>query len=323
MTISEHITEFHGLPVFDLFPEDEAAAADPAALPAPDAVAWRVGLHYESKRGFTDLWQSFLDQVDTGRVRAVVIGPWFADDFEPLTEALAAVVAGAARLPELRALFIGDVTYEQCELSWLQMTDITPVFGAFPQLAELVVRGADGDSGEDEKLALTPLRHERLRALRFEAGGLPGEVVRAIASCDFPALESLELWLGVPQYGGDASVADLAPFLDGSRLPALRHLGLENSQIQDEIAAAVAGAPVVARLESLSLAMGILTDVGAGALLEGQPLTHLKALDLHHHFVGEELQQRLRERLEPSGVVLDLSGRVDPTSDWQYVANAE
>ncbi|MER5636083.1 STM4015 family protein [Kitasatospora sp. NPDC002227] len=320
MAISEHLTEFHRLPVFDVFPESPTEG-EARSLPAVDAVAWRVGLHYDAKGTFAERWAEFLELVDAEQVRAVVIGPWFTDDYVPLTESLAAIAASAGRLPNLRGLFIGDVTYEQCELSWLQMCDITAVFEAFPQLEELVVRGASGDWDGEQKLALSPVRHEKLRALRFEAGGLPSEVVRAVGASDFPALERLELWLGTANYGGDATVADLAPVLDGARLPALRHLGLENSDLEDEIAAAVAGAPVVARLESLSLAMGVLTDEGAGALLAGQPLTHLKSLDLHHHYLTDPVAERVRAALP--GVTIDLAEREDPSDDWRYVANGE
>ncbi|GAB2702120.1 STM4015 family protein [Kitasatospora kifunensis] len=326
-TISDHLAAFHGLPVFDhtaAATEDSATAKLPAAADA----AWRIGLDYESEITFEEAWQAFLDSVDTTQVRAVVIGNWWGDNYGPLTDALAAIVASAGQLPALRALFIGDVVSEECELSWLQMTDVTPVLESFPQLEELVVRGASGGYGDDEPpLSLRPLRHERLRALRFEAGGLPGSVVRAVTACEFPALERLELWLGVEEYGGDATVADLAPLLAGAGLPALRHLGLENSELQDEIAAAVAGAPVVARLERLSLAMGTLTDEGATALLEGQPLTHLSALDLHHHFLTDPMIERLRTALEPAGVAVDLSEQEKPDEydgeTWRYTANAE
>ncbi|AUG76275.1 hypothetical protein CFP65_1376 [Kitasatospora sp. MMS16-BH015] len=317
MAISQHLTEFHRLPVFDLFPEDGEAGEHPAA----EAVAWRVGLHYDAEGSFAERWAEFLELVDTERVKAVVIGPWFSEDYVPLTESLAVVVASAHRLPRLEALFIGDVTFEQCELSWLQMCDVTPVLQQFPQLTELVVRGASGDYDGKEGLALSPVRHQKLKALRFEAGGLPAEVVRAVGGSDFPALERLELWLGTSDYGGDSTVADLAPFLDGSRLPALRHLGLENSELEDEIAAAVASAPVVARLESLSLAMGVLTDQGAEALLAGQPLTHLTSLDLHHHFLTDPMIDRLRAALP--GVTVDLTEREDPSDDWRYIANGE
>ncbi|GAA1956838.1 STM4015 family protein [Kitasatospora viridis] len=312
MAISEHLKEFHGLPVHDLFPD---TGGPKGRQPAPEAAAWRVAVRcYEDGPGFADRWQQFLDTVDTERITAVVIGPWFEDGEEPLTDSLALITASADRFPNLRALFIGDVVYEEHELSWLHMADITPALTAFPQLEELVVRG-----GQD--LVLTEVRHERLRALRLETGGLPGGVVRALGACELPALERLELWLGVSWYGGDATVPDLAPFLDGSRFPALRHLGLEDSELADEIASAVAGAPVVARLESLSLAMGTLTDEGATALLSGQPLTHLRALDLHHHFLSDEMIERIRLALPEAEV--DLSEQEREEGEWRYVANGE
>ncbi|MFG2817992.1 STM4015 family protein [Kitasatospora sp. NPDC048365] len=316
MTINEHIEEFHGLPVHDFL-----AAAEGAAPPDPAAVAWRIGLEYDSPHSFAEAWQRFLDTVDTARVTAVVIGNWAPEEPEPLTGPLAAIVAAAGRLPALRALFLGDITFEECEISWLQMCDITPLFTAYPQLEELVVRGAGEDYEGSTRLALGPLRHERLRALRFESGGLPGAVVRAVGACDFPALERLELWLGVPNYGGDWTTADLAPFLGGDALPALRHLGLQNAEQQDEIAALVAQAPVVPRLTGLALSMGALTDEGAEALLGGQPLTHLATLDLHHHYLTEQTRQRLRDALP--GVALDLSGAEKPDDKWRYVAVAE
>ncbi|MEV7773816.1 STM4015 family protein [Kitasatospora sp. NPDC086791] len=325
MTVNDHIERFHGLPVLDFVEALEAAGEQhgPEARRLPDAgsVAWRINLGYDSEATFAERWQQFLDTVDTERVTAVVIGQWSPEEPDSFREPMEAVVAVADRLPALRALFVGDITYEQCEISWIQQCDITPLLTAFPQLAELVVRGASEDWDGKGGLALQPLRHEALRALRFESGGLPGSVVRSVAGCDFPALERLEFWLGVDHYGGDTTMDDLAPFLDGARFPALRHLGLQNSAFEDDIAAAVAHAPVVARLESLSLAMGVLTDQGATALLEGQPLTHLRSLDLHHHYLSDELQQRLRRALP--GVEIDLSGAGGPDERRRYVAVAE
>ncbi|MER7475733.1 hypothetical protein [Micromonospora sp. NPDC000018] len=92
--------------------------------------------------------------------------------------------------------------------------------------------------------------------------------------------------------------------------------------LQDEIAAAVAEAPVVAQLRSLALSMGTLSDTGAAALLNGRSLTHLRWLDLQHHYLSAAMMRRLRDALEPSGVEIDLSdGREDPgDSRWRYVA---
>ncbi|MFJ9695929.1 STM4015 family protein [Kitasatospora sp. NPDC101183] len=323
MTVNEHLEQFHGLPVLDFLAALEEAEEKGTAvkLPAPAEAAWKVGVYYDCERPFAEAWQAFLDTVDTEQVSAVVIGLWAPEEPEGFHEALEAIVASAARFPALRALFVGDITYDECEISWIQMCDVTPLLTAFPALTELVVRGSTEDWEGNGGLALQPVRHDALKALRFEAGGLPASVVRSVAGCDFPALERLELWLGVDNYGGDTSIGDLAPFLEGTRFPALRHLGLQNCEYQDAIASSVAHAPVVARLESLSLSMGVLTDQGAAALLEGQPLTHLRSLDLHHHYLTEEMQQRLREAL-PS-VELDLSEPGKPDEQWRYVAVAE
>ncbi|MDX3239964.1 STM4015 family protein [Streptomyces sp. ME03-5709C] len=322
MTVARHLETLHGLPVYTL-PE-----AGTAELPEPDAVAWRLDCFEAGDIPFPEVWGHFTAAVDTTRVRALVVGPWWDDDeYSDLRPALELVLADAERFPALRALFLADVIGEECEVSWLQMTDVTPVLERFTQLEEFGVRGGDSQGIGEEPLSLRPVRHEALRVLRLESGGLPAAVVRAVAACELPALEHLELWLGVPQYGGDTTVADLAPILAGGRFPALRHLGLQDSEIQDEIAAAVASAPVVAQLESLSLSMGILTDTGAEALLRGRPLTHLKRLDLHHHFVSEAVADRLRAVVASAGTEVDLSEHCEPhrwqDEEWRYVAVSE
>lgn len=64
------------------------------------------------------------------------------------------------------------------------------------------------------------------------------------------------------------------------------------------MAAALASATVVPQLTSLSLAMGTLSDEGVEALLQGQPLTHLRELDLSFHFIGDEMMLRIWTALE-------------------------
>ncbi|MCX0247311.1 STM4015 family protein [Streptomyces drozdowiczii] len=324
MTGIDHPCSFHDLPVFTL-PEPGDDRPWPATLPTPDAIAWRLESTWEGPE-FAAVWRHFLTAVDPAQVRALVIGPWWQDDYSSLAPVVELITSDAARFPALRALFLADVVGEECEVSWLQMCDITPVLRAFPRLEELVVRG--GGSGlNEETLELHPVRHEALKALRFESGGLPGHVVRAVGACELPALERLEVWLGSQWYAGDATVADMAPLLSGGNFPRLRHLGLQNSEIQDEIAVAVASAPVVAQLESLSLSMGTLSDAGGLALLEGQPLTHLDSLDLHHHYLSDEVMDRFKELSERDDVHVHLGEAddwdPDDEDDSRYVAVSE
>ncbi|MEU6669150.1 STM4015 family protein [Streptomyces sp. NPDC046727] len=318
MTLGDDPQAFHGLPVFT-FPGPDSKKD----LPEPEAVAWRVAtVVYEPDEEWEAVFARFLDTVDTTRVRALIVGAWQdAYDSDPST-VIEALLAARDRLPALRAIFLGDMESEECEISWINQTDVTPLLTGFPDLVEFGVRGGSG-------LEFPALRHTALRKLTMETGGLPVQVVRGVGASDLPALEHLDLWLGTPDYGGDSEAADLEPLLSGARLPRLRHLALRNSEMQDAVAAAVASAPVVARLETLDLSMGILTDEGAAALLGGQPLTHLKKLDLHYHYVSDPLLDRIRQTLEPAGVEVNLD-RDDADWDededgtvWRYVSVGE
>ncbi|MBT2448303.1 STM4015 family protein [Streptomyces sp. ISL-43] len=316
MTIGDHLSELGGLPAFD-FPGPE----DTRALPGAAAVAWRISADvYDADEEWPQAFARFADSVDTRQVRALIVGGWSDAYDSPDAEIIVALVDAAERFPALRALFVGDATAEECEISWIQQSDVSPLLRAYPALEEFGVRGGDG-------LVFPPLKHDALRVLRIETGGLPGEVVRGVAQSDFPALTELDLWLGTPDYGGDAEVTDLAPFLSGERLPALRRLALRNSEIQNDIAAALATAPVVERLEVLDLSMGVLGDEGVQALLAGRPLTHLTKLDLHHHYVTEPFRVRIREALSPHGVEVDLGDvqapRVHGDVVHRYIAVAE
>ncbi|CAM5600569.1 Cytoplasmic protein OS=Streptomyces aurantiogriseus OX=66870 GN=GCM10010251_28340 PE=4 SV=1 [Streptomyces aurantiogriseus] len=320
----DHISHLHGLPVHN-FPRLEEP---PSPLPAVETVAWRLSVDEDRVLGetFEESWQRFLDTVDPARVRALVLGVGAygtENDAASPWETVKLLAGAADRLTGLEALYLADLTFEESELSWIVQDDVTPVLAAYPCLKELGVRGSGGGFDGAPGLEFHALRHEHLRVLRLENGGLPTEVAQGLAASDLPGLEHLDLWLGTEDYGRTATVADLAPVLDGGRLPSLRRLGLRNCDLQDEVAAAVASAPVVARLSSLDLSLGTLGDVGAEALLSGQPLTHLEELDLHHHYLSEPMMTRLREALEPFGVRVNLDER-ETDDEWgRYVAAGE
>jgi hypothetical protein len=307
----DHLGTFHGLEVRTFGP-----AGDLRPLPKDvSSVAWR--LKCEEDEYHRDYWDRFVATVEQERVRALVVAdPWYSSE-EDEPEVVDRLVELRSRLTSLEAVFLGDVVAEECEISWIQHTDVGPLLAAYPRLRELGVRGS-------ENLAFPVTRHEGLRTLRFESGGLPAEIVRNVAASDLPALECLELWLGVEDYGGDVTVDDLGPLLGGTGLPALRQLGLQNSPLQNEIAGAVAHAPVVARLEALRLSMGTLDGEGATALLGGQPLTHLRYLDLRGNYLDDAMMLRLWEALEPAGVRVDMSEQKTRDRDRdRYVSVSE
>ena len=123
---------------------------------------------------------------------------------------------------------------------------MTPLLEAYPKLEHFQVRGGNG-------LELGAFRHDTLRALVIESGGLDAEVVRQVCAAQAPALEHLELWLGDPNYGATTTVADLGPLLSGALFPRLTSLALRDSELADPIAAALAASPPLRRLQTLDL----------------------------------------------------------------------
>ncbi|MER7168144.1 STM4015 family protein [Micromonospora sp. NPDC000207] len=302
--ISSHLTSFAGAPVVPFDP----GMALPEELPP---VAWRLEIEdFDAEpEVFADLVAAFRHEVPAESVRALVIGEWGAAYESALPVGL--LVEAATEWTDLRHLFLADLIGEQCEISWITHDDITGILRAYPQLETLWVRGGN-------ELRMEPVRHEGLRELVIQTGGLPGHVSRAVAASDLPHLHRLDLWLGQSDYGGDTTPADLADLLAGDRVPALRHLAICNAENADDIARVVADAPVVAQLETLDLSKGVLTDTGGEALLAGRPLTHLSRLDLSHHFLSEECAARVVAALPTVEVDVTDPQEVHVYGDRQY-----
>lgn len=300
MTIDRSLTEFAGLPVAEYDPK--------AGLQAPGTTACKIGVDWEAHdagKDFRALLNPLLEEPAVRDLTALVIGDWGGtgegNDSGPVVEAL---VAARDRLPNLRALFLGEITYEESEISWINQTDVGPLFAAFPRLNELYLRGGNG-------LSLGRPRHDHLWKLVIETGGLPGSVVRELAAAHLPELEHLELWLGDPGYGRDVTAEDLEPILAGGLFPKLKYLGLRNDTETDTTAELLASAPIVGRLEVLDLSLGTLGDGGATALLRCESLGNLQKLDIRHHYVSEPVVQQLQQRVPK----VDASDRQEP-DNW-------
>ncbi|WP_394846043.1 STM4015 family protein [Pendulispora brunnea] len=301
MTIREHVTDFYGKPVVPFQPGEPLDAAN----------ALRIAIDYDEQqegKKLSDLLEALLDTPGSVHIEALVIGPWDFDSSEDSSGVVAALVEAAPRLPKLAAIFLGEITFDEQEISWIQQSDIAPLLAAYPRLRELRVRGGGG-------LRFSSLAHTGLTRLVLEAGGLPRDVVCAVGAADLPELDHLELWLGSESYGGDAKVQDLAPILDGSRFPKLRYLGLRNAQSADSVAAAVATAPILSRLRVVDLSLGALADEGAKALLASAHVSRLERLDLHHHYISPDVQAKLAA-LRP--VLVDLHDGKHGTEDDEY-----
>jgi hypothetical protein len=280
--IDEHAPEFAGKPVQEWSEE--------SGIASPEQYCYRIALDWDSGEDgqrWTDRFASFLEDPNAAQVTGLIVGSWGYDDMMASSaDIVEALVAARERLPNLKALFIGDIISEECEISWIVQSDVSPIFSAYPQLEYFRIRGANS-------LRFGGLQHARLKSLIVESGGLSGETLRDVMSAQLPALEHLELWLGESGYGWSGELDDLAPLFAGALFPNLRYLGLRDSEIADEIAAAIADAPILQRIRVLDLSLGTLTDVGGEALLYSPFLTRLEKLDLHRHYLSPQMIYRL------------------------------
>ena len=305
MSISKNLDTFAGLPVKDF---------DPEAKKSQEKCVWRLFLKSNDKLAFPELVENFLDKYGGPDLTALVIGAWnytamcrdgSAEVVEPLVE-------HRARLPDLKHLFFGDITYRQCEISWINHGDVSPLLGAFPKLEEFRIRGATR--------SLTfggNLRHGNLKTFAIESGGLPAELLAEVWAAELPKLEYLELWLGSEYYGGIAETRPLEPLLADRVFPNLKHLGLCNSEIADEVARVVAASPILSRLEELDLSKGNIGDDGARALIASPAVRTLSLLDLRHHRISDAVQAELKAL----GIPVDLRDAKD--EDDLYITAAE
>lgn len=249
-----------------------------------------------------------------GDTSAIVIGMWSSEDMYETSpaEVVSCLVESKDALPNLKALYIGDVVSEENEMSWMIQTDLSPLIVNFPKLEYLRSRGSSG-------LAFSALHSDSLRALAVETGGLDVSVLRSIGMASLPELEHLELWLGTDEYGGNCTVEDLQPIFSGEVFPKLKYLGLRNYDQIDAVCSVLVNSPIIEQLDVVDLSLGTLTDVGARALLRFPASTSVKHLILNHHYMTDQTVNDFKKL--PFNV--EVSDMQDEEDGWRFVAVGE
>lgn len=201
--------------------------------------------------------------------------------------------------PALRHLRVGEFVHAgpggaddgyEYEMSWTSLGDASAVWRKLPRLERLVLQvGLGGTSAEQTEDVIGELDLPLLRHLEVISGGVSQANLRALAGASLPLLERMDLWLGSGDYGFSGSVEDLAPIFDGSRLPALTHLGLMNAELTDEIVARLARSKILPRLRTLDLRYGTLSDDGARVIAENSAaFAHLESLALDENALSDD-----------------------------------
>jgi len=263
--------------------------------------------------GEPELLGMVLDLPQAKNVQEITVGyieEWEgADTYE---EAIRAI-ADRGPLPNLQDLFVGDFTWDQTEISWVDLGPVDALLQAAPNMKDLKLRGAG--------IELRQLEHDKLETLTFESGALPEQTMQAIGQSKLPNLKDLEVWFGSSEYGFEGDPALLQPLLGGENHPNLKRLGLQNAEFTDAIVPALANSALVARLEVLDLSMGTLTDAGAQKLIDDKAkFEHLKSLNLDDNFLSEGMIDQLKATFGDKVTAKDQKEDYD---DYRYVSVGE
>jgi len=314
MSFYDHLETFVGQQVYDF--EPAVGLLNPGgSMPESDAdsMAPRVRFNYDNNISVTEQLTALVGDPEADKLTALVIGAWWDDESRTPDRVVELLVSAAAKLPSLRAIFFGDIISEDCELSWIQNTDMSPLWNAFPQLETLHIRGGN-------ELSLGHIEHGHLRELVIQTGGMPANILTEICRAQLPQLEHLQLYLGDSGYGWTGQLDDLKPLIRPDLFPELHYLGLCNAEISDAIAQWLAEASLPPKLKTLDLSLGSLGDEGAESLLNSTGIRQLTKLDFNRHYISPEMCERLKA-LPMEVDVSNAEGAASP--DDRYVALGE
>ncbi len=194
MSIDTYIENFHGLKVKEYNPKEKLADVK--------EYAWRLSISWEEAEEqnlkFSKKFAPLFNDPAVQQIQALVIGPWGQEWEVSANEIINLLITNKEALKELKALFVGDITYEDCEMSWIQQGNYSELLKAYPGLEELRIRGAE--------VRLGNVGHAGLKKLAVESGGVSSACLHDISTSAFPELTHLELWLGVEDYGFDGNI---------------------------------------------------------------------------------------------------------------------
>lgn len=236
--------------------------------------------------------KTMIDEIladpELSELEELVIGCWgesWDNGAQPIIDG---IVEHNDKFSQIKSLFIGDMDYEECEVSWIEQADYGKLWAALPNMEKLAIKGSTN-------LSLGDIQHENLKSLEIICGGLPKEVLAGIRDAKLPALESLSLYIGVEDYGFDGNIEDIANMLMNSDFPNLKTLGIKDSEIQDDVAKVVTKSKYMSQIEVLDLSLGTLTDEGGQVLLDTLPdYENIKEVNLEYHYMSEDMMAKLK-----------------------------
>ncbi len=258
---------------------------------------------YDSgEKSAKDLVPDMLADPEFPDLTELVIGDWGGTWEDSCQAVLDGMIEHAEQFSHIRRLFVGDMDYEECEVSWIIQGNYSKLWAALPNLKALTIKGSTD-------LELGEICHEGLEELTIICGGLGSDVIKSIQNAKLPNLKKLLLYIGIEDYGFDGNADTVKELLEKADFPNLSYLGITDSEIQDELAQVVLNSKFMGQIETLDLSMGTLTDQGGALLLETLPKwPNVKTLDVHYHYMSDEME----EKLSALPITVDVSDGEEP-----------
>ena len=254
---------------------------------------------YEDGKTAETMVGEILADPEFQNIDKLIIGDWGGAYEDSCQAVLDAIADNADKFSHITSLFVGDMDYEECEISWIMQGDYSRIWEAMPQLKEITVKGSTD-------LKLGKIKHSSLESLTIICGGLGSDVIKEIEEAELPELKKLLVYIGSENYGFDGDADTVRSLLANSDFPKLEYLGIADSQIQDELTAVVLDCKYIDRITTLDLSCGTITDKGGELLLKKLPeLKNLKKLDLSYNYLSDEMKDKLTAAAP--AVEMDLS----------------
>jgi len=241
----------------------------------------------EDNKNAGTMIEDIMNDPEFPDLEEIIVGDWggaWEESAQPLIDG---IIDNKERFSHIKSLFIGDMDYEACEVSWIMQADYSKLWEAMPQLEKIVIKGS-------MDLELGNIEHDSLKHFEIICGGLPKGNIASVRNAKLPSLQTLLLYIGVDDYGFDGDISTIQDLLAKSDFPELKYLGLTDSEIQDEITEAVLASKYISQITTLDLSMGSLTDKGGQMLLEKLPdYPNIKNLNLEYHYLSDKMMQKL------------------------------
>lgn len=254
---------------------------------------------YEDGKTAETMVGEILADPEFQNIDKLIIGDWGGAYEDSCQAVLDAIADNADKFSHITSLFVGDMDYEECEISWIIQGDYSRIWEAMPQLKEITVKGSTD-------LKLGKIKHSNLESLTIICGGLGSDVIKEIEEAELPELKKLLVYIGSENYGFDGNADTVRSLLANSDFPELEYLGIADSEIQDELTAVVLDCKYIDSITTLDLSCGTITDKGGELLLKKLPeLKNLKKLDLSYNYLSDEMKEKLTAATP--AVEMDLS----------------